>query len=238
MCSYNWEGTILMCIWLSCSRLAFSIWSLNNLISLKFVLWFTPSCTFSSFFYFRKMFSCSMFFYSTFRNSSRQKRPLYLSLWLLSFLNLFPLFFHYDYLTGNYIFISAILCCVYLIGLWFSSIGPCFLFPDSAMSFLFLYLLWTCAIMFLWRLSMVQHTYMESALVPWLIFSYSELINVFCMFFFCCYFHRNNSTAAVISVYSHFTWSALLRVFLYSWCLNNIGLNCMCLFKHGFFFSQ
>lgn len=85
---------------------------------------------------------------------------------------------------------------------------------------------------------MVQHTYMESALVPWLIFFYSELIiYVFCMFFFCCYFHRNNSIVAVVSVYLHFTWSALLRVFIYSWCLNNIGLNCMCLFKHGFFFT-
>lgn len=149
--------------------------------------------------------------------------------------DLFPLFFHCDYLTGNYIFISTILCCVYLIVLLFSLIGLCFLFPNSAMSFLFLYLLWTCAIMFLLRLSMVQHTYMESALVPWLIFSYSELINVFCMFLFCCYFHRNNSIEAVVSVYLHFTWSALLRVFIYSWCLNNIGLNCMCLFKHGFF---
>ena len=152
-----------------------------------------------------------MFFYSIFRNSSLQKHPLYLSLWPFYFLN-FPLFFHCDYLTSNYIFISSI-CWVYLIVLLFPLIGLCFLFPLILQclfcSYNYFELVQSYAFIRIIYGTTYLHGICSCSLTNFLLF---WIDYVFCMFFFC-YFHRHNSIVAVVSVYIHFTWWALVRVF-------------------------
>ena len=90
--------------------------------------------------------------------------------------------------------------------------------------------------MFLLRLSVVQYTYAKFALVPWVVFLYSGLIIylLFVCFFVVVASIEHLHSCRCFSLFTHYLVSSF-KSFIYSWCLNNIHLNCAGPLIHGFF---